>query len=99
MKVDIKDMPLFNSIIHRALTTAKIPSWLQPASLSRSNGKRPDGAAMVLWARGRGICHIHWPHHIIVRIQVQLVVASAAEGEKGLQVCGNFIARIYSYNF
>ena len=39
-----------NFIIHRTLTTAKIPSWLEPAGLSRSDGKHPDGATLVSWA-------------------------------------------------
>ena len=36
-----------NSIIHRALTSAKISSRLEPAGLSRSDGKRPDGMSIV----------------------------------------------------
>ena len=36
-----------NSIIHRALATAKIPSRLEPAGLSKSDGKRTEGATLV----------------------------------------------------
>ena len=36
-----------NSIIHRALATAKVPSCLEPAALHRSDGKRPDGVSVV----------------------------------------------------
>ena len=42
-----------NDIIHRALTTAKIPSRLEPSGLYRSDGKRPDGASLVPWKRGK----------------------------------------------
>ena len=42
-----------NSIIHRALATAKIPSRLEPAGLSRSDGKRPDRATLAPCARGQ----------------------------------------------
>ena len=42
-----------NEIIHRALTTAGTPSHLEPVGLSRDDGKRPDGATLVPWARGR----------------------------------------------
>ena len=42
-----------NDIIHRALTTAKIPSCLEPSGLHYSDGKRPDGASLVSWKRGK----------------------------------------------
>ena len=42
-----------NDIIHRTLTTVKIPSRLEPSRLYRSDGKRPDGASLVLWKRGK----------------------------------------------
>ena len=42
-----------NSIIHRALTSAKISSRLELEGLSRSDGKRPDGMSIVSWSSGR----------------------------------------------
>ena len=42
-----------NDIIHRALAAAKIPSRLEPSGLYRSDGKRPDGASLVPWRRGK----------------------------------------------
>ena len=36
-----------NSIIHRALTLAQLPSHLEPSGLLRSDGRRPDGTAIV----------------------------------------------------
>ena len=42
-----------NDIIHMALATAKIPSRLEPLGLYRSDGKRPDGASLVPWRRGK----------------------------------------------
>ena len=42
-----------NDIIHRALATATIPSHLEPSGLYRSDGKRPDGASLVPWRRGK----------------------------------------------
>ena len=41
-----------NDIIHQALTTAKIPSRLEPSGLSRSDDKRPDGMSIVPWRSG-----------------------------------------------
>ena len=43
----------FNDIVHRALSTAKIPSRLEPAGIYRSDGKRPDGITVVPWERGQ----------------------------------------------
>ena len=42
-----------NDIVHRALSSANIPSPLEPAGISRSDGKRPDGISLVPWERGR----------------------------------------------
>ena len=42
-----------NSIIQRALSTAKIPSTLEPSGLDRSDGKRPDGVTIAPWKTGR----------------------------------------------
>ena len=42
-----------NDIIHRALTAARVPSRLEPAGLYRSDGKRPDGIAVVPWMNGQ----------------------------------------------
>ena len=36
-----------------ALSTAKIPSRLEPSGLYRSDGKRPDGASVVPWKSGK----------------------------------------------
>ena len=39
-----------NSIISRALTTAGIPSRLEPTGLLRTDGKRPDGMSLAPWS-------------------------------------------------
>lgn len=44
-----------NDIIWRALSKADIPSSKEPSGLSRTDGKRPDGATLVPWTRGRFI--------------------------------------------
>ena len=41
-----------NDIVHRALSSAKVPSRLEPAGIYRSDGKRPDGITVVPWERG-----------------------------------------------
>ena len=42
-----------NDIIHRALSSAQVPSRLEPSGLARSDGKRPDGVTMVPWRYGK----------------------------------------------
>ena len=42
-----------NSVIQRSLAAAQIPSTLEPTGLSRSDGKRPDGATIAPWKSGR----------------------------------------------
>ena len=42
-----------NDIVQRALTTAHIPSRLEPTGVYRSDGKRPDGISVVPWQRGK----------------------------------------------
>ena len=42
-----------NDIVHRSLTSAKIPARLEPSGLYRSDGKHPDGISVVPWKSGK----------------------------------------------
>ena len=42
-----------NDIIHRTLTSAHVPSRLEPPGLNRVDGKRPDGVTTVPWKCGK----------------------------------------------
>jgi hypothetical protein len=42
-----------NDIIKAALTTAEVPSSLEPRGLARDDAKRPDGVTSVPWQEGR----------------------------------------------
>ena len=44
-----------NNIIQRSLSSAKIPSSLEPSGLSRSDSKRPDGITIAPWKAGRSL--------------------------------------------
>jgi len=44
---------IVNDIILRALQSASIPAVREPPGLSRTYSKRPDGATLVPWSRGR----------------------------------------------
>ena len=42
-----------NDIVKHSLDAAKIPSHLEPSGLYRVDGKRPDGASVVPWQKGK----------------------------------------------
>ena len=42
-----------NDLIKRALASPNIPALLEPKSLSRDDGKRPDGLTVLPWTHGR----------------------------------------------
>ena len=44
-----------NDILHHAMTSAQIPSRLEPSGLVRSDGKRPDGVTLVPWKNGKSL--------------------------------------------
>ena len=41
---------MLNDILHRALSSANVPSRLEPTGLDRADGKRPDGITMDPWS-------------------------------------------------
>ena len=42
-----------NDIVHRALQVARVPSHIEPTGLSRDDGKRPYGATIVPFSKGK----------------------------------------------
>ena len=77
-----------NDIVKRSLDAAKIPSHLEPLGLYRSDGKRPDGASVVPWQRGKILV---WdvtcsdslaPSLRVIAIREPGAVAAAAEHRK-----------------
>ena len=82
-----------NDIIKRALDSAKGPCHLEPASLYRSDGKRPDGASVVPW---RGVkcwygmqrVRTHWPHLTQHLPSERLELSQPVQNrERGLSTC------------
>ena len=53
VRVAIQDMQRSMITIKRSLEAAKVPGHLEPTGLYRSDGKRPDGATLVPWKRGK----------------------------------------------
>ncbi|XP_019850978.1 PREDICTED: uncharacterized protein LOC109581361 [Amphimedon queenslandica] len=77
-----------NDVLHRALSSAGIPSCLEPSGLSRSDGKRPDGLTLVPWERGKPLV---WdatvpdtlaPSYRSVAVSNSGAVAALAESKK-----------------
>jgi Reverse transcriptase (RNA-dependent DNA polymerase) len=44
-----------NDIIYKSLSRADIPSVKEPSSLSRTDGKRPDGLSLIPWKGGKSV--------------------------------------------
>lgn len=44
-----------NDLLRRAFSSAGIPTCLEPSSVSRTDGKRPDGMTLVPWERGKSL--------------------------------------------
>ena len=44
-----------NDLIYRAVRRADVPAVKEPAGLSRSDGKKPDGLTLVPWQVGRSL--------------------------------------------
>ena len=56
------DHSQLNDILWRAFKTASVPAVKEPAGLSRDNGKRPDGATLLSWAKGKPLaCDVTVP--------------------------------------
>ena len=77
-----------NDIIKRALSSAHIPSILEPNGVARSDGKRPDGMTIYPWKNGRTMV---WdftcsdniaPSHIQIPSSFLEKVAESAETAK-----------------
>ena len=42
-----------NDVVFRAVKQAKLPAHKEPTGLVLQNGKRPDGATLIPWSRGK----------------------------------------------
>ena len=66
-----------NDIIHRALSSADVPSILEPPGLCRSDGKRPDGLTLFPWSRGKSLV---WDFTCVQRLAVSYTRIASAPG-------------------
>ena len=82
---------LLNDVVWRAMLRAQVPSCKEPAGLSRSDGKRPDGVSLIPWSRGRCVT---WdvtspdtlaPTHLPLSATQAGAAAARAEAAKSLK--------------
>ena len=77
-----------NDIIHRALSSARVPARFEPSGMDRTDGKRPDGITLVPWKNGKllvwdATCPDTFaPSYISSAISEAGAVASLAEQRK-----------------
>ena len=82
-----------NCIIQRALTSAKVPSRLEPTGLYRSDGKRPDGCSILPWKSGKVLVwdatcpDTYAPSHVSAAAREAGAVAAQAEHLKIAKYC------------
>src|SRR6218665_529922 len=75
-----------NDILWRALTKAEIPSTREPTGLFRADGKRPDGAWLVPWERGK---YIAWDATIVHTCAASYITHQSGEGESAAVLAAN----------
>ena len=77
-----------NDITHRSLSSANIPSRLEPSGLYRSDGKQPDGCSILPWSCGKVLVRdatcpdTFAPSHIPAAVRGAGAVAAQAEQVK-----------------
>ena len=89
-----------NDLIKRALASADVPAMLEPSSLSRDDGKRPDGLTIMPWSNGRCLVwDFTCPHtlaasHLNKAVLGPGAVANDAESRKSVKY--RSLAALYS---
>ncbi len=66
-----------NDVIREALRSASIPSTLEPIGLLRNDGRRPDGATIIPWSRGKSLA---WDFTCVHRLAASHLGTGIHEG-------------------
>ena len=66
-----------NDVIHRALTSADVPSTLEPHGLCLADDRRPDGLTLFPWSRGKSLV---WDFTCINRLAASYSRSATAPG-------------------
>ena len=83
-----------NSIIHRSLISAKIPSRLEPTGMSRADSKCPVGETVVPWSWSNYGMGYHLPRHF--RYLLPMPGYMCCRREESQQVCQPWQAYLYA---
>ena len=78
-----------NELIKKALSSANIPSVLEPVGLTRRDGRRSDGMTMIPWCRGRSLVWDFTCCDTVARSHVQqtsVLAGSAADAAEARKV-------------
>src|SRR6218665_1938192 len=90
-----------NGLICRSLVHSGIPATKEPAGLSRTDGKRPDGLTLITWRMGRALI---WDATVTDTLAASCLpstlVADAAASEQGAdRKCGKYDFLSKTYHF
>lgn len=75
-----------NDVIARALTRAGVPSTKEPAGLSRSDGKRPDGITLLPWKSGKAVI---WDVTVADTLAASYISSSAIDAGSAAEKAAN----------
>jgi len=75
-----------NDLIARSFASAGIPVTKEPAGLSRTDGKRPDGLTLVPWQSGKSMC---WDVTVICTLAESYVNGAANEAGAAAEVAAS----------
>ena len=79
LQVELADINIISMISFARLINAGIPSVKEPSGLSRTDGKRPDGATQIPWSSGKSLI---WDVTVTDTLAASNIsLSSAAPGE------------------
>ena len=92
---------LFNYLIWRAVKKAQIPASKKPIGLSRADGKRPDGATLVPWTRGKPLAwNVTVPDtYATSHLQLTSTTACAAAEKAAVNKTTKYVALAATHSF
>ena len=90
-----------NDLIWRAVKKAQIPASKEPIGLSRTDGKRPDGATLVTWTRGKPLSwDVTVPDtYAASQLQLTSTTACAAAEKASVNKTTKYVALAATHSF
>ena len=77
-----------NDLIARSFAAAGVPVTKEPAGLSRTDGKRPDGLTLVPWQSGKPLCW-EWDVTVICSLAESYVNGAAREAGAAVEAAAS----------